>query len=57
MALGRKMAAYHWGLCETHFGFSAHFGSFTGVLLGLPLFFKMWEAQVECSQTGGEVCG
>lgn len=57
MALGRKPAACHVGQSKTHFGFSGHFGSFIGVLLRSPLFFKMQEAQVECSQTGDEVCG
>lgn len=57
MASGSKTAAYHLGLRDTHFGFSAHFGSFFAGLLVLPLFFKMWTAQVECGQTGGEVCG
>lgn len=41
MASGRKTAAYHLGLHEAQLGFSAHFGSFIAVLLGLPLFFKM----------------
>lgn len=40
MALGRRMAAYHLGPCESHFDFSDHFGSFIAVLLELTLFFK-----------------